>query len=482
MPDVFISYSRLNMDAANAFAELLRSANLDVFIDYERMQGDNFPARIAQEIENSRFLLFLVSKDSTASKWVKREVQYADRKNITTIVLRLDDAELPHEIFFLGYLDYIDATRWIATAPIPATVTDKLGRALNVTLKGGAPPPAPAPRPVAPPSAASAPTGPVFTVSKLGAADFRSITEALAKVPEGATIKVKPGLYRESVKLTKAVELIGDGHREDILIESADGNVLWMDTDFAAVRGLSLRQTGTPEAQKVAVYIPKGRLILEDCDITSSSLAGIQVCNAGTNPVIRRCRIHNGNSAGVLAYEKASGTFEDCEMVGNGLSGIQVTEGANPTLRRCRMVDNIASGLLVLQNATGIFEDCEMVGNGLSGFEAKTGANPILRRCRMVENKTGGVLVSQNAAGIFEDCHIVNNGFSDKNYPGVEIREAGNPTLRGCTISVHKGPGIYAHTNARGTVEHCDLRGNGLKGAFEIDATSQLIRRNNQEA
>ena len=120
MPDVFISYSRLNMDAANAFAELLRSANLDVFIDYERMQGDNFPARIAQEIENSRFLLFLVSKDSTASKWVKREVQYADRKNITTIVLRLDDAELPHEIFFLGYLDYIDATRWIATAPIPA--------------------------------------------------------------------------------------------------------------------------------------------------------------------------------------------------------------------------------------------------------------------------------------------------------------------------------------------------------------------------
>lgn len=211
MPDIFISYSRHNMDAANAFAELLRAANFTIFIDYQEMKADHFPARIAEEIQNCRYLLFLVSKESTQSEWVMREVEYADHLKKPILILRLDHTDLPGRIFFLNRLDYIDATRWIASAPIPATASDKLGRALNVTFKDTparpvAPSPVvPVPTYVPPPQ----PSGPTFTVAKLGAADFRTITEAIQKVPEGATIKVKPGLYRESVRLSKAVELIG---------------------------------------------------------------------------------------------------------------------------------------------------------------------------------------------------------------------------------------------------------------------------------
>jgi len=35
---------------------------------------------------------------------------------------------------------------------------------------------------------------------------------------------------------------------------------------------------------------------------------------------------------------------------------------------------------------------------------------------------------------------------------------------------------IYAHTNARSIVEHCDLRGTGRKGTFNIGATAAATR------
>lgn len=207
-----------------------------------------------------------------------------------------------------------------------------------------------------------------------------------------------------------------------------------MDTDNAVVRGLTLRQMGIEGTERSGVYIPRGRLILEDC-VVASSVVAVEVCNADTNSIVRRCHINDINSIGIVVYRNASGTFEDCEIVGNIL-----------------------------------------------GIVVRTGANPIVRRCHLVQNKNAGVFVYENGAGTFENCRILNNGFSDQTYAGFTIQDGGNPTLRGCTISGNKGPGIYANTNARGTVENCDLRGNGGKGAFDIDDTSQLVRRNNQEA
>ncbi|MCA9906451.1 MAG: right-handed parallel beta-helix repeat-containing protein [Anaerolineae bacterium] len=419
MSHVFISYSRTDVDAANAFAALLRTSGHSVFIDYQSIApGEDFPERLAREIEKSDMLLYLVSAASVDSRWVKSEVQYAFNHRKQIIVVRLDLTPLPRTLFFLTMTDYVEATYWNTSSTLRPETVEKLSRALSLT-------PNPAP---APPSPSPA-TKPGLVVARIGPADFRSIGDAIKKAPEGSTIYVKPGLYRESITLNKPVELIGDGPREDIVIEVTQGNCLRMSTDYAIVRGLTLRQRSGAEAENTAVYVPQGRLVLEDCDLTSDSVACLETKGGGSDPIVRRCRIFNGNQGGIFVHEYGRGTYEDCQVFGNGLAGI----------------------------------------------EAKVNANPVIRRCQIYDNRGSGIFVHTEGAGSFEDCEIHANLFH-----GVNIRNQGNPTLRGCTITRNEEYGVRAHDGAKGTVTNCDLRDNGW-GTWHIDDSSNVTRRDNQE-
>jgi pectin methylesterase-like acyl-CoA thioesterase len=95
-------------------------------------------------------------------------------------------------------------------------------------------------------------------VAQTGGGDFRSIAKALSAVPEGATIKVRPGLYRESLVLDKDVEIIGEGERAEIVLETTGAHCITMATDRAIVRNLTLRQRSQQSDEKGCVYIPQG--------------------------------------------------------------------------------------------------------------------------------------------------------------------------------------------------------------------------------
>ena len=138
---------------------------------------------------------------------------------------------------------------------------------------------------------------------------------------------MRPGVYAESLVLDRRVEIVGDGSAADIVVESPDGNCLRMQTDMARVRNLTLLGSARRGGRdRYAVYVAQGRLILEDCRISSDSLACVAVCNAGTAPVMRRCSIRNGRSAGVLVYDRAELVMEECEIGENTLAGVEVRQ------------------------------------------------------------------------------------------------------------------------------------------------------------
>ena len=152
----------------------------------------------------------------------------------------------------------------------------------------------------------SAPVGGGAVVSPDEGGQFRTIGEAMREARPGTKILVRPGVYAESLVLDRRVEIVGDGSAADIVVESPDGNCLRMQTDMARVRGLTLLGAARRGGRdRYAVHVPQGRLILEDCRISSDSLACVAASNAGTAPVLRRCSIRNGRSAGVLVYDRA---------------------------------------------------------------------------------------------------------------------------------------------------------------------------------
>lgn len=134
MTSIFISYSRKDKDAADYIANELRARGADVFIDYEDIPpGDEFPLWLSQEVINRDCFVLLVSPNSVVSKWVKREVNWADKHNKKIIPLLMENTEIPDELdFIIHSLQRIDFIDWDINAGTNPAIS-KLAKALNLS-------------------------------------------------------------------------------------------------------------------------------------------------------------------------------------------------------------------------------------------------------------------------------------------------------------------------------------------------------------
>ena len=85
--------------------------------------------------------------------------------------------------------------------------------------------------------------------------------------------------------------------------------------------------------------------------------------STGGNPTVRRCKIHDGKSVGVFVYENGGGQLEDCDILGNAYSGIEIREGGNPTVRRCTIKNNGYEAVWINDKGRGTIEESDLRGN-----------------------------------------------------------------------------------------------------------------------
>ncbi|HSD21028.1 MAG TPA: M6 family metalloprotease domain-containing protein [Anaeromyxobacter sp.] len=88
-------------------------------------------------------------------------------------------------------------------------------------------------------------TGVGITVN--GAGDFPTLFTALALAPQGSTVRVPAGTFRELVRLPDAVSLVGAGPGRSIL-EAPDARPLVMPGEDSAVSGFTLRPAAGADA------------------------------------------------------------------------------------------------------------------------------------------------------------------------------------------------------------------------------------------
>ncbi|HJP90690.1 MAG TPA: right-handed parallel beta-helix repeat-containing protein [Pyrinomonadaceae bacterium] len=302
--------------------------------------------------------------------------------------------------------------------------------------------------------------------------DFVTITEAIKNSGPGTRIIVRPGLYQEGLIIDKPLEIIGDGEPGEVVVQAIGMDVILFQTTMGRVVNLVLRQMGGEKWY--GVDITQGRLELEDCDITSESLACVGI-HGGASPRLRRNRIHDSkNGNGVLVYQNAQGTLEDNDIFRNAFSDVEIKSGSNPTLRRNRIHDSKPSGgVLVHEGGQGIFEDNDIFGSELAGVEIKNTGNPTLRRNRIYESKTSGILVFDGGLGILEDNEIFGNANS-----GVQIKTAGNPTLRRNRIRNNKQSGVYVYESGLGMLEDNEIVGNRYSGILSTEGGNPIVKKN----
>ncbi len=97
-PYIFASYS--HKDASAVFPELtrLRDQGFNVWYDEGIDAGTEWRGEIAQAIENAHLFVYFVTPESAKSQNCLKEVNFADKQNISIIAIHLEVTELPSSL------------------------------------------------------------------------------------------------------------------------------------------------------------------------------------------------------------------------------------------------------------------------------------------------------------------------------------------------------------------------------------------------
>lgn len=100
--NVFISYSRKDLEMAERLRRLLEGLWFNVWLDLVGIAaGDEWPTKLAEAINESDVVLMLISQPSVSSEYCLKEIIFAKKKNKPIVGLRLDDVLLPDKIEFM---------------------------------------------------------------------------------------------------------------------------------------------------------------------------------------------------------------------------------------------------------------------------------------------------------------------------------------------------------------------------------------------
>lgn len=361
-------------------------------------------------------------------------------------------------------------------------------------------------------------------VSKQEQGYYTSIRAAIAEAQPGSEIMVRPGVYQENLIIDKRLKLLGDGPRDEIIIESSERFVLMFRTDFAIVRGISLRSQPPEEEYDIpqmTVHVAEGQPALEDCEIVSSGRLGVLVQGETANPMFWRCVIQGSQGVGML-IQGSRGMIEECEITGHGQAGIAIRNGGDPIIRRSKITHNEQDGIYIDRQGMGSIEECEIAHNLRAGIEVKGESSPFIRRCNIHNHVRGyGIFICENSESVIEDSDVYQNArggiavlqqsqplvrrsmirnnrqrgvlfsnqtqgaleqctIQENDRVGVEIKQESTPTLRQCTIKGHSAVAVWVHDRGGGQIERCDLGDNG-RGAWHIEPDSEVMMVENEE-
>ena len=343
-------------------------------------------------------------------------------------------------------------------------------------------------------------------VSAGGDGDYASINEALKRVAAGGRVLVRPGVYEEAVILGKRINVVGDGPREKIVVRGVGASCLKSSAEAARVAGLTLQGAA---GDSFAVDVPRGELVLEDCDISSETISCVAAHGPEAVLHIKGCRVHDSADSGLYLFDGAAATIEDCEVYHSTNVGLAVTGGARAVVRRSRIHGGAHAGVVVWQNGDAFLEECDVYDNRLANFGVSEGAKLTARVCNIHEGDNSGIFVHLEGEAILEGCELYGHREAeaavttrgrlflndcrvhDGQDSGVLICDGGQALLQACIVSGNAGAGVSVggrsvlaalgsqiNGNARyavevaagGTarVEDSDLTGNGL-GPWEVE-------------
>ena len=253
-----------------------------------------------------------------------------------------------------------------------------------------------------------------IVVSSDGNGQYRTISKAINQVRPGGRIRVQSGVYNESLKISKNVEIIGTSINDSIIRSSNEG-CIQVFAQNVRIENFGLENASQNQRQ-YTVSISNGSLIIENCEVRSGFLAGVAVGKSGHADIVD-CRILDGQDVGVWLYDGATGNIERSFISGHQKTGILVGEDANLTISDSQVEDNRASGFYVYNRGRARLANCSISKNKKSGIVVNSSGNIVIRASTISHNKFYGIHAHQSSKLDISDLdpqRISNNGYGPK--------------------------------------------------------------------
>lgn len=332
------------------------------------------------------------------------------------------------------------------------------------------------------------------------------LANALACAPDGATIRLGPGVYTGAFQLGSCA-LVRAEHAPvgSVVLEAIDDEPLCVlaGGQGATLSGLVLR--GAPDAPALAVH--GGFLRIEDCrfeggyqaieaspeSIGAPSARIVQLDNvvcegqadSAVTLIASTCRardvaIHEIGGCG-FSCEGSRLRLEEAFIESPDRAGV-LASGGDIALSKVRIHDAERWGVALVGGATAALSDVEVV-RGIVGLRAADGAVVSAERCRLADATTANVELLDIVRARFTDCHITGGQWagvwlhpgSDTCFKGGQIGGSRLACVmieggRGVALHAvgigpsHEGGGLFATSEAEVRVEQVFVSGAALAG------------------
>ena len=292
--------------------------------------------------------------------------------------------------------------------------------------------------------------GPVLTVDATGKGDYTTIQDAVEAAPDGATVRVRAGVYRECLEIRKPVVIEGAGPDKTTVVS----NTPWAGsmTEFRA-KFDGLRAQGGEEA----------RHALEDLVHQYGRPAALV---AGTEGVaikgLKLTLLSPGGEGlsvadGCVMLDKAKAELSNCVVAGAWTYGVEVGEGSGLRLHNSLVTAVLNCGVEV-KGREGM-GPVELTGTDFRGcpvgVEIAAACQTTIRDCRFLACDHAGVRY-QESAPVIAHC------FFAQAHQGVTGWSHGDSAIRDSVFCLSDAFAVSVGSSSKAEVEHNTFASNAF--------------------
>ncbi len=296
-----------------------------------------------------------------------------------------------------------------------------------------------------------------WLVDPAGGGDTTTLGEAIARAPDSATIRVRAGVYAESLAIVRPVHLRAETDEAggEAVISPAGGRCLLLGASSGSVRGLAFEGgAGGP-----CLEVESGAMEISGNRLGPWAGSGVLVRD-GAAPLIRDNEMLDIETSALVFEDGAGGVAEGNRIARTGKSAVRVGSGAAPTVRGNEISEAGQAGLLIEQGALGDYSENHIAAPTTSGIEVRGGAAPKVAANLIEDAGQAGLFIHEGATGDYRDNRILRSTLS-----GVVVTGGAAPQVTGNEIADGQQHGLLILGGAGGRFADNRIHGNKGHGA-----------------